>query len=633
MSPTPTNLRTQDDGNIPTELSGIEFLEFSTFGQTDAEALQKLLEMLGFSPAGRHRSKDVFLFRQGAVNLIINCTPSSFARSFATMHGTSVCAMAVQVSDAHEVHDFAIQGGAPDYRGPVGPGEMHIPSVRAPSGSLIYFVDRFGEKGSIYETDFFLLPAVAAWPGQLQSIDHISQSVTAGTTKKWLRFYSRILGLQVVEHNCVTDPNGRVLSTVLADEQRKLQLIINEPVDRDTDCDRFLRQNFGEGVQHVAFLTDDIFSYLDMARSRGLEVLKIPDLYYDNLISEGYDAALANKLRAYQVMIDSEGGGRFLHAYTQPIDAGVFFEFVQRNNHRGFGRHDVTARLMARGGMGQKTLPVASPSLMPDLLDAAVDGNTMLLGTVGDPETQMLMPEIMGHWLGVSGINGIWLPFKVPSDHLGSFVAALRGLENLRGLSIATPHKQAVVPLLDEVTERARMIGAVNLVRRESDGRLVGDMVDGAGFVRGLEKRRGSMEGARVWLVGTGVEGQAIILALAASGAAQIFVENAGQAGLEGLIERIGRKFHDVKIICGRPEDPGMIDIAINASPLGRDQEDLVPFDCSELRPGIWVADIITRPAMTRLLSEAEAQGHHICPGRYLLESQVVDYASFLQFF
>ncbi len=629
MSLAPTSLRSDEDPGKPVGLSGVEFLEFSIFSSANADALQQLLEALGFAPVARHRSKDVLLFRQGDINLVLNRTPSSFAHSFATMHGTSVCAMAFRVADAERLHEVALRGGAKDYRGSIGPGEMRLPAIRAPSGTLIYFVDKFGDKGSIYDSDFLRPSEVAAWPGQLQRIDHISQSVSSGTTKKWLRFYSRLLGLDIVDHNCIIGPNGRALSTVLADAAQNVQLIINEPVDRNTDCDRYLRQNFGEGVQHIAFLTDDLFAYLDQTKERGLDVLKIPDIYYENLLKEGYDAKVVDKLRRYRVMLDTEGGGQFLHAYTQPIDNGTFFEFVQRTNHRGFGRHDVTARLMAQEGAAQLPVAMARPSLQPDLLDAAVDGETMLLAAIGGPDTQLLMPEIMGHWFGVNGINGICLPFKVAAGELEKLVAGLRVLVNLKGLSVAAPHKQAIVPLLDETTDRARMVGGVNLIRRDAGGRLVGDMVDGSGFLRALEKRRGPVRGASVWLVGTGVEGQAIAAALAGAGVQRIFIETGNLGEIEQLGRRITDRFPGVTVTGGRLGDPQDIDIAINASSLGSELEDMVPIDPAELPQDAWVADIITRPAMTRLLSEAEALGHSICPGRFLLENQVPDYVEF----
>lgn len=627
----PNELYTPGDADHDVGLAGVEFLEFSAFAEHDADILQALLKAMGFRLAGRHHSKEVLLFRQGAINLIVNRAPGSFARSFATMHGTSVYAMAFQVDVAPTVHEAALRSGAQNYVGPVGPGELTIPAIRSPSGSLVYFVDRFGERGTIYDIDFDLEAPSQSQQGQLQTIDHVSLSVTSGTTRKWLRFYNRLLGLKVIEHNNISGPKGRALSTVLADDDYRVKIIINEPVDRDTDCDRYLRQNFGEGVQHIAFATDDLFAYLDRAASMSVDILQIPEVYYGNLLQEGYDPKLVKKLQRYSAMIDTEGGGRFLHAYTKPIENGAFFEFVQRNDHRGFGRHDVTARLMALEGGERLTGSVSRPVQPPDPLDVAVDDSTMLLGTVSHPDTRLLMPEIMGHWLGANGINGVWLPFKVRQNRLRHLVAGLKILENLRGFSVAVPYKEAVVPLLDGITDRARAVGAVNLVRRDADGRLFGDMVDGVAFVRGLKKRRGSVAGATVWLVGTGVEGRAIAFALAEAGVKSICMEAGGANDIDGLMARLGEAFPRILLTKG-PPPPAEMDIAINASERGRLLEDIEPLDPAMLRPGAWVADIITRPAMTRLLSKAEALGHNICPGRFLLQNQVTNYAEFFGF-
>jgi shikimate dehydrogenase len=446
-----------------------------------------------------------------------------------------------------------------------------------------------------------------------------------------VRFFSRIFGLRVVDHNCIADPNGRVLSTVLADNARDTQIIINEPADQGTDCERFLSQNFGDGIQHLAFITDDIFAYLDNIRKNNVEILRIPDIYYENLLKEGYDSALVEILRKYSVMLDTEGGGRFLHAYTHPIDGGLFFEFVQRDHHRGFGRHDATARLMAQKGITSLPESAAVPLLLPDLLDAAVDGNTLLLGTVGDTPTRLRMPEIMGHWLGLNGINAVWLPFKVHPGHLPKFVAGIRALDNLLGVSVANPHKRDVTPFLDRLSERARTVGGVNVIRREKDGSLTGDIVDGTGFVRGLEKLGVEAKGADVWLVGTDVDGQAIAFALAEAGVHSLAIEDieADTDQARGLVERLASRFPDLLLTSGKPIDFSKITLAVNSSTLGREPDDPVPLDTSLLPPGTLVGDVVARPAMTRLLSEAEARGLPLYPGRLMLEGQIADYVTF----
>ncbi|HXP97220.1 MAG TPA: VOC family protein, partial [Telmatospirillum sp.] len=334
----------------PCNITGIEFIEFTASNVADFSKLQKDFEALGFTHIAQHRSKDVLLFRQGGINLILNREPSSFAHSFGTVHGTSVCALAFRASDAVRLHDNAVRQGAQDYRGAIGPGEMPIPCIRTISGRLIYLIDNRDSEKPFYDIDF-LPTSTPLGADDLQSVDHISQSVRQTETKKWVRFYSRCFGFHVIEHNSIVDPKGYVLSTVVADPKRKIQFCLNEPVDDGTDCEKFIRENFGEGIQHLAFSTDNIFEYLDKANQRGLNILPIQYSYYDGLLSEGYSAELVAKLCHYNVMIDTEGGGQFLHAYVEPLNGRVFFEIVERKNHHGFGRHDVTARLMAQKGV------------------------------------------------------------------------------------------------------------------------------------------------------------------------------------------------------------------------------------------------------------------------------------------
>lgn len=612
----------------PCSISGIEFIEFTASSVSDFANLQKDFEALGFVNIAQHRSKDVLLFRQGGINLIINREPSSFAHSFGTVHGTSVCALAYRANEAPRLHDYAVRQGAQDYKGVVGPGELSIPAIRTISGRLIYLIDERDARKPIYDVDF--LPT-SAGPGsdELKAVDHISQSVRQGETKKWVRFYSRCFGFHVIEHNSIVDPKGYVLSTVVADPQRKIQICMNEPVDDGTDCERFLRDNFGEGVQHLAFSTDDIFSYLDGANQRGLNILPIQFSYYDSLIAEGYSPDLVAKLSRYKVMIDTEGGGQFLHAYVQPLNGRVFFEIVERKHHRGFGRHDATARLMAQKGV--VTLPTtrSAPPILPDVSEATADGSTSLMGVVGDPTSHLRMPEIVGHWLALNGLNTACIPFHVGPDALRLFVEGARTIENLVGFVVALPHKVAIVPLLDEISERARVIGAVNVVRRDPGGRLVGDIVDGPGFVKGLLGLGGRVKGAAVWLVGAGSAGRAIAYALAEAGVKSLYVDDLETERCERLVHDLKGAFDGVLAQAGKPLDPLLIDVAVNATPSGTEPDDALPFDPTELRKGAWVADTLLLPEVTRLLSEAERHGCRLFPGRKMVESQVGDYARY----
>ena len=332
-------------------IEGIEFIEFATFDNDEFDTLVTTFEALGFAISARHRSKEVFLFRQGDINLILNREGDSYARSFAIAHGMSVCAVAFRVPDAQAARTLALERGASEYTEKIGPGELRIPAVRGILGILFFFVDLYRSRGSIYERDFVRLPGIAeeVQGAGLLRIDHVSQTVLQERTREWVQYYSKLFGFEEIEHNCITDPGGRVLSTVLSNAGREVHFCINEPLDPNTDSGLFLKEFFGEGVQHVAFETHDIFDTLENMEKRGLGLLTIPEVYYRELEEAGdLDPLLIDRLRRHNVMYDCEGGGQFFHAWTHPVrDNAFFFEIVQRDNHSGFGRSNARIRLMA----------------------------------------------------------------------------------------------------------------------------------------------------------------------------------------------------------------------------------------------------------------------------------------------
>lgn len=615
----------------PLGLAGIEFVEFAAFDGGETRALADTLEALGFVKTSWHRSKDVWLYRQGDINLILDLEPDSLARSFATVHGVSVCAMAFRVNDAEAAHASVVGHGAQDYRERTGPNELLIPAVRDHSGSLIYFVDRFGQRGSIYEIDFEDAPAPSGSPGDadLHRIDHVSLSVRRGRTRKWVNYYSHLFGFYEVDFNCITDPEGYVLSTVVTCPEGDIQICINEPMDENTNSALFLKENFGEGVQHIAFETRDIMGFMEKAEQRNLETLPISSGYYHDLEKEGYDPALVDRLRRHNVMIDTEGGGRFLHAYTRPVENRFFFEVVQRDDHTGFGRHDVTARLLALQGKEEVAAHVRGRLPTVERYSSSVDNQTVLLGTIGDPISQLRTPETMGKWLAKHGLNATWLPFHVRPSELEAFTRGARSLDNLAGFSIALPHKMAVMPMLDEVTPRGKRVGAVNVVRREQDGRLIGDNMESLGFLRGLESTVIDVSGASVWLVGAGSTGRAVAFALAEAGARSLAIEDFSGERVEGLVADLGEAFAELSVVAGGP-DPKRIDIAVNATPTGMAPDDPLPFDPRRLRADAAVVEVILAPEETHLLLEAKRHGCTVCPGKHMLEHQLALFAEFL---
>jgi shikimate dehydrogenase len=252
----------------------------------------------------------------------------------------------------------------------------------------------------------------------------------------------------------------------------------------------------------------------------------------------------------------------------------------------------------------------------------SVNGATRLYGTIGDPIRQLRLAAIMAQVFAAVGANAVWLPFEGDADLLPLMLDALGKMRNLDGLTITVPHKIAVLPLLGRVTRRAEAAGSVNLVRREPDGILAGDNVDGAGFVRGLEAQGHRVRGASVWLVGLGGAGGAIAAALCEAGIGRLLVTEVQEARAGAAIDRLSQLYPDVPV-AEVATPPKGIHLAINATPLGLHPDDPLPFDPVPLDPDVLVAEVIMSPAETPLLRRARTHNRRLHHGRHMLDHQV----------
>ncbi len=257
-----------------------------------------------------------------------------------------------------------------------------------------------------------------------------------------------------------------------------------------------------------------------------------------------------------------------------------------------------------------------------------IDGDTLLFATPGDPVAQVRLPQVMEVVFAALGVNAVWVPMHVDHEGLRVVLQALRTVRNFRGITVAIPHKPAVAAMLDRLSPRAQAAGAVNLVRLDPDGKLYGDIVDGVGFVRGLELCGHSVEGVTAWLVGAGGGGSAIATALAEAGAQRLHVTETDAARAAGLIERLRRHYPKMAAdIVTAP--PTFLDYAINATPRGLRPEDPLPFEPSLLPAKTVVCDIIMKPKETRLLKAARARGMRVHHGHHMVDAQVPMYLEF----
>lgn len=327
------------------EVTGVEFIEFVT-NSSHSPRLVAELEGLGFRRVARHRSKDVDLFRQNDINIVVNREQDGFAHSFYLVHGTSVCALALRFDDPARAIERANALGAPTYFGRIGPGEASIPAVAGVENSLIYFMK--DSERSTWDKDFLFLDA-PAHAGPLLRVDHLNNMVRRSELLSWVTFYKAALGFTEEPQVELADPYGAFFSRVVRSTDGSVRIPLNIADGGSTSVSRFIENFGGGGVQQIALSTDDLFAFVEGARAKGVEFLDIPDNYYDDL-SARYDLepALIERMRDLDILYDRHKGGEFFHIYTRMFDQRFFFEVVQRRNYDLFGAANTPVRLAAQ---------------------------------------------------------------------------------------------------------------------------------------------------------------------------------------------------------------------------------------------------------------------------------------------
>lgn len=252
-----------------------------------------------------------------------------------------------------------------------------------------------------------------------------------------------------------------------------------------------------------------------------------------------------------------------------------------------------------------------------------ISGATRLYVLLGDPLDKARSPEYYNAVFAARGIDAVLVPMAVAPADFDALIPALKAVRNLDGLIITMPHKQAVLAHLDRLGDAARRVGAANVARRETNGQWFGDMYDGPGFVGGLRGRGIACEGRRVYLLGCGGVARAMAIALAEAGVARLRLHDLDAGRAEALAATLRAQFPGLACELG-PADPAQFDLAINATPLGMQPGDALPFDPSQLTPRTAVADVTTKPEITPLLAAARERGCPIATGRDMFEAQTL---------
>ena len=257
-----------------------------------------------------------------------------------------------------------------------------------------------------------------------------------------------------------------------------------------------------------------------------------------------------------------------------------------------------------------------------------INGNTELIAHIGYPTFAFKAPMIYNPYFAQAGIDAIVVPMGCKPDDYPAFLRAVFSLTNIRGALITMPHKVTTVGLLDEVSPTALIAGACNAVRRSEDGRLVGDMFDGAGFVRGVQRKGLQLTGIRALVVGCGGVGSAIAASLAAAGIGAIHLFDAHAASAEGLADRLRQHYPALQVVVGS-NDPAACDLVVNATPMGMNDGDPLPMDVSRIAPSAFVGEVVMKQEMTAFLRAAQARGCSVQVGSDMLFEQIPAYLEF----
>jgi len=326
----------------PMGTDGFEFVEYTA---PDPELLRGLFARMGFPASARHRSKNVTLHRQGDINFVINAEPGGFGQQFARAHGPSACAMAFRVKDAAAAFSRAVALGAKPVETEVGPMELRIPAIEGIGGSHIYLVDRYGEH-TIYDVDFVpVADATRAGGTGLALIDHLTHNVGRGNMDKWSGFYERLFNFREIRYFDIEGKKTGLFSRAMTSPCGKIRIPINESQDDKSQIEEYIREYRGEGIQHIALSTPDIYATVDALRANGVEFQDTPDTYY-----EGVDARVAGhreslaRMKDSGILIDgSVTDGILLQIFTRNVIGPIFFEIIQRKGNEGFGEGNFRA--------------------------------------------------------------------------------------------------------------------------------------------------------------------------------------------------------------------------------------------------------------------------------------------------
>lgn len=319
----------------PVGLDGMEFIEYAG---PDASLFRKLFKNLGMTEVAKHKTKKITLFRQNDINFLLNEEPQSFAGQFAKEHGPSACATGFRVKSAKGAFKTAVERGAKPYTDE-SKKTLPWPTIYGIGNSLVYFIDVYGENDSIYDAEFEYTTKNKDPKGfGFDFIDHLTNNVPKGELDKTAKFYEDVFNFKEIRFFDIKGSATGLLSRAMRSPCGKITIPINEPTEDKSQIQEYLNEYKGSGIQHIALSTEDICNSVKAIKESGIQTLDVPDTYYEMLddrvphITEDF-----NTLKNLRILADGDEEGYLLQIFTQNQIGPIFYEFIQRKNHFGFG--------------------------------------------------------------------------------------------------------------------------------------------------------------------------------------------------------------------------------------------------------------------------------------------------------
>ena len=325
---------------------GVDGFEFVEFAAPDASRLHELFRQLGFSAIARHLNLNITLYRQGDITFLINEEPDSFAARFAQEHGPCCTGFALRVADAPQAYASTLGKGA-ESMSDIALAAIDGPRIRGVGGSMLYLADR--KNGSVLEGEYELLEGADPNPVGygLTFIDHLTHNVYHGNMDDWAEFYARLFGFYEIRYFDIKGQQTGLKSRAMTSPSGIISIPINESAEAKSQINEYLDEYKGEGVQHIALCTEDIYGTVEAMRALNLEFLDTPETYYeiiDRRVPEHTEDV--ERMRRNRILIDADqetGKKQLLQIFTQTNIGPIFFEIIQRKGNKGFGEGNFTA--------------------------------------------------------------------------------------------------------------------------------------------------------------------------------------------------------------------------------------------------------------------------------------------------